>query len=167
MRRETFVTVENILRDFPRVCESLRQREQYLESIARNSFNVGAAVVSGGDKLSSPELKTDIKINDAEYNELLSIVEILSDRLYELPATLFNIIKMFYFEGLMDFEVANNVNYSDRCVKGHRLRAIRLLVDPCLSVHRVVERWRQREKTRQLRIMTGIFDNFTKKYLNV
>jgi|GEM_PF-2898719 len=153
MRRETFNIVENILKDIPRVCKSFDERSEYISSIAQISFNTAPRVDGGVGKLSEPEHITDMKIHDAEYQELCYLVENITAALMELPYELLVIVKQYYFEELMDVEIADALNYSEHWINKLRRRAVRLLVEPCLKIHLVVDRWRRRERKRQIDII--------------
>ena len=149
MRRETFITVENIIRDFPRICDSLLRRERYIESMTSNSF-ITSPFVSKGEKLSKPELITDLKQKDVEYCELSSVVEVIGNALAALSDNLYRIIWLYYFNDMLDFEIADEICFSEQwCIK-LRHKAIRQMVDPVLCVYLVVERWRRRERQNQL-----------------
>ena len=73
MRRATFAVVEGVLRDFPRICVALSEREHYLEALAQGGGD--SPRFEGGEKLSGPEALCDMKNGDVEYCELTAVTE--------------------------------------------------------------------------------------------
>ena len=155
MRRQIFATVEGVLRDFPRIVESLFSREAYLESIVHSSFNTVPKI--GGDasgiSLTIPERVLDKKINDVEYQELLGVVEVLNAAFDFLSPVSYKIISQVYFIDIMDAEIAAELDISESWVKKLRIRAVQRLSLSCLKILYVVERWRNKERKRQFDLM--------------
>ena len=151
MRRETFSVVEHVLQDFPRIVDSMMSREAYLESIVHSSFNTDLTIRGGdaaGISLSMPERVLEKKLKDVEYQELLGIVESLSDAFSCLPPVYYNVFSLFYFDSCLDIEIADSLNCSESWIKRIRHRVIRRLSSVCLRVLYFVERWRKRERKR-------------------
>lgn len=147
MRRATFAAVEGVLRDFPRICVALSERERYIEAMSRSGGDGPRR--EGGEKLTGPEALCDMKNGDVEYCELTAVAESVGGALRELPGTLLQLVHMLYFEGAILADAAMEADMSERNAWRKRKQALEILRDSCLKVHMVVERWRDREKARQ------------------
>ena len=147
MRRATFAAVEGVLRDFPRICVALSEREHYLEALAQGGGD--SPRFEGGEKLSGPEALCDMKNGDVEYCELTAVTESVGGGLRDLPETLLQLVRMLYFENMSLLDAAMEADMSERNAWRKRKQALELLRDSCLKVHTVVERWRDRERTRE------------------
>ncbi len=147
MRRATFAAVEGVLRDFPRICVALSEREHYLEALAQGGGD--SPRFEGGEKLSGPEALCDMKNGDVEYCELTAVTESVGGGLRDLPETLLQLVRMLYFENMSLLDAAMEADMSERNAWRKRKQALELLRDSCLKVHMVVERWRDRERTRE------------------
>ena len=147
MRRATFAAVEGVLRDFPRICVALSEREHYLEALAQGGGD--SPRFEGGEKLSGPGALCDMKNGDVEYCELTAVAESVGGGLRDLPETLLQLVRMLYFENMSLLDAAMEADMSERNAWRKRKQALELLRDSCLKVHMVVERWRDREKTRE------------------
>ena len=147
MRRATLAAVEGVLRDFPRICVALAERERYLEAMARSGGDGPRR--EGGEKLSGPESLCDMKNGDTEYCELEAVTESVGGGLRDLPDTLLQLVRMLYFEGATLADAAMEEDVSERNAWRRRKQALEVLRDSCLKVHMVVERWRDRERARE------------------
>nr|WP_314717522.1 hypothetical protein [uncultured Fretibacterium sp.] len=147
MRRATFAVVEGVLRDFPRICVALSEREHYLEALAQGGGD--SPRFEGGEKLSGPEALCDMKNGDVEYCELTAVTESVGGGLRDLPETLLQLVRMLYFENMSLLDAAMEADMSERNAWRKRKQALELLRDSCLKVHMVVERWRDREMVRE------------------
>ena len=147
MRRATFAAVEGVLRDFPRICVALSEREHYLEALAQGGGD--SPRFEGGEKLSGPEALCDMKNGDVEYCELTAVTESVGGGLRDLPETLLQLVRMLYFEGTTLADAAMEMDLSERNAWRRRKQALCLIRDACLKVHVIVERWRDRERARE------------------
>lgn len=147
MRRATFAAVEGVLRDFPRICVALSERERYLEAMARGGGDRPRR--EGGEKLTGPEALCDMKNGDVEYCELMAVAESVGEALRDLPEMLFSLIRLLYFEGTTLVDAAMELDVSERNAWRKRKQALCLLRDACLKVHLIAVRWRDREKARE------------------
>lgn len=147
MRRATFAAVEGVLRDFPRICVALSEREHYLEALAQGGGD--SPRFEGGEKLTGPEALCDMKNGDVEYCELTAVTESVGGGLRDLPETLLQLVRMLYFENMSLLDAAMEADMSERIAWRKRKQALELLRDSCLKVHMVVERWRDRERARE------------------
>ena len=142
-----FAVVEGVLRDFPRICVALSEREHYLEALAQGGGD--SPRFEGGEKLSGPEALCDMKNGDVEYCELTAVTESVGGGLRDLPETLLQLVRMLYFENMSLLDAAMEADMSERNAWRKRKQALELLRDSCLKVHMVVERWRDRERVRE------------------
>ena len=147
MRRATFAAVEGVLRDFPRICVALSERERYLEAMSRSEGDGPRR--EGGEKLTGPEALCDMKNGDVEYCELTAVTESVGGGLRDLPDTLLQLVRMLYFDGATLPDVAMEMDLSERNAWRKRKQALCLIRDACLKVHVIVERWRDRERVRE------------------
>ena len=147
MRRATFAAVEGVLRDFPRICVALSEREWYLEAMSRSEGDGPRR--EGGKKLTGPEALCDMKNGDVEYCELTAVTESVGGELRDLPETLLQLVRMLYFKGTTLPDVVMEMDLSERNAWRRRKQALCLIRDACLKVHMIVERWRDRERARE------------------
>ena len=152
MRRHVFSLIEEILRDFPRICISLNEREDYIETMLNNIENL--LKNCGGEDPLTVKKRTlrNLKRVDCEYQELLAIVETIGDALRELPQKNLTVLMRCYFHDWADREIANRMSRNIRWVQKKRNNSVWAMKEPCLRIYALIEKWRARERKRGLEI---------------
>jgi hypothetical protein len=88
--------VDSVLRDFPSLCLCLRQRREYLESLARSGGS-DCGRIQGGTSIPAQERVLLALTSDVEYCELSAVVEVISGALGDLSESMYAVVDGLFF----------------------------------------------------------------------
>lgn len=155
MRRDVRLVVEGILRDYPRLCASMRERERYLEALSHNMAENGGG--GGGGRVSSEQERLMLaKERDAEFQALLAAVEGIGQSVMSLLRLRRLIIQQIYFLNHSISAVCRSLYISRTTAWREKSAALNDLKPRCLSLSLFVEEWREREKERRFEAVRSV-----------
>lgn len=156
MRRDVRLVVEGILRDYPRLCASMRERERYLEALSHNMAENGGGGGGGGSVSSEQERLMLSKERDAEFQALLAAVEGIGQSVMSLLRLRRLIIQQIYFLNRSISAVCRALYISRSTAWREKSAALNDLKPRCLSLSLFVEEWREREKERRFEAVRSV-----------
>jgi DNA-directed RNA polymerase specialized sigma24 family protein len=136
MRKDDIQLCEGRLRDFRDIQKSLRIRE--LELLSRLPHEL----IDGGEKL--PEQQRFVE--DREYSELSSIVNIVTRAVSKLPSHLQRAVVLTYVDGMSREVTSVRMHCSEPTTRRWCLKAIEQLYGQLSRVYHKVGKWRRREE---------------------
>ena len=139
--------VDSVLRDFPSLCLCLRQRREYLESLARSGSDCGR--IQGGSSVPVQERMLLALTSDVEYCELSAVVEEIGGALADLSESMYAVVDALFFRRLSLQEICEKHNCGEKWIRIRRSLSYDVLSGPVFRVYPVVRRWRSREQARR------------------
>ena len=143
MRRSDIIIAEEILGEYPAICKSLKEREEFLESGGNPSESER---VQGGEKIPVQDRVVHRKRKDEVFQELSLIVETIRTAYNALSPELQDIVDRVFWECESLEEIVSELKDSSINIKVRRLRAVSQMHRACGEVYREVRRWRDREE---------------------
>ncbi|NCB16712.1 MAG: hypothetical protein EOM65_11135 [Synergistales bacterium] len=140
--------VDSVLRDFPSLCLCLRQRREYLESLARSGGS-DCGRIQGGTSIPAQERVLLALTSDVEYCELSAVVEVISGALGDLSESMYAVVDGLFFRHLSLQEICEKHNCGEKWIRIRRSLSYDVLSGPVFRVYPVVRRWRHREQARR------------------
>lgn len=141
MRKDEWVIVDGVLRDFPAINRDKVRLEEYLQSLALSMPSGAEALTSGGVSMFEQDRYLGI-VDNKRLKLLQRIVASVYGGFKSLPEIERRLISLWCFEDLQLEQVINNLHISRRQAFRIKSMAYHNMRDYCINAYEDVRRWR-------------------------
>lgn len=149
MERDEIIVVECVLKLYPRICQAMAQREEYLKAFLHPQPQYSKQV-KGGEKIAEQDRYLTRLDDDKQYKLMRDIVQPIHKKLSELTHKEQLFIEFAYFREMPFPITAKQLGCSVTYVNNLRFRCAFALKNVCVNVYKDAYTWREKDSNERM-----------------
>lgn len=149
LERDEIVITECVLRLYPRICQAMTQREEYLKAFLHPQQQY-AKPVDGGQKIAEQDRYLSRLEDDKQYAFMHNIVRPIQKKIAELTHKEQLFIEYVYFRDMPFPVAAKQLGCSVTYVNNLRFRCAFALKKVCIDVYKDAYTWREKDSSERI-----------------